>query len=159
MWRNIMLCLLAGAVSCTGAKSDAEKNVAGEATDVNIPVADIRGQWLIENIVENDSSYVRPSEVEQGVTAYIDFRDDYTFGIVTNCNHIGGEYAQNNDSIHFADISTTEMACDNMAIEEMLKKVLPIVNTIDCINDSVARLNTEKGDSYIVLKKRNVALK
>ncbi len=93
------------------------------------------------------------------MTSYIDFREDRTFGIVTNCNHIGGEYSQENDSIHLTNISTTEMACDNMELEEMLKKVLPSVNTIDCINDSITRLNTDKGESYIVLRKSNQPVK
>ncbi len=78
---------------------------------------------------------------------------------MTNCNHIGGLYHQNADSISLTEISTTEMACDNMELEEMLKKVLPMVNTIDCINDSITRLNSDKSDSYIVLKKRDMTVK
>ncbi len=156
MWKCVMICLSMGITSCVGTKSDSGKS---EVDNDNISVVNIQGQWDIENVVENDSSYVRPSEIEQGITAYIDFREDYTFGVVTNCNHVGGQYIQYNDSIRLTDISTTEMACDNMEIEEMLKKVLPIVNSVDCINDSITRLNSEKGDSYIVLKKRNLILK
>ncbi len=51
------------------------------------------------------------------------------------------------------------MACDNMDLEEILKKILPAVNTIDCINDSITRLNSTKADSYIVLKKRQTTVK
>ncbi len=145
-------------VSCSGDKNS-HKSGEDNAYVQNISEVNIRGQWDIENVVENDSSYVRPAEIEQGITAYIDFREDHTFGVMTNCNHIGGLYRQDNDSIQLTEISATEMACYNMEVEEMLKKVLPLVNTIDCINDSITRLNSDKGDSYIVLKKREMYMK
>lgn len=152
-----MICLVLGAASCTGNKSN-DCNVA-DSEKRGVPVENIEGQWLIENVVENDSSYVRPSEIDPEMTSYIDFRDDNTFGIVTNCNHIGGNYTQANDSIHLTELMSTEMACDNMELEDMLKKVLPSVSTIDCINDSITRLNTDKGESYIVLKKSALPVK
>ncbi len=159
MWKYLIICLLVGMISCTGTKQNSDNSPVGNSENIKVTVPAIQGQWDIENVVENDSSYVRPSEIEQGVTAYIDFREDKTFGIMTNCNHLGGQYVKNNDSLRLMDISSTEMACDNMEVEEMLKKVLPLVNTIDCINDSITRLNSAKGDSYIVLKKRPVTLK
>ncbi len=151
MWKYLMMCLVLAAASCSGSKNGKEQ--APEAGDKMASSVDIQGQWMIENVVENDSSYVRPSEIDPQLNSYIDFRDDNTFGIVTNCNHIGGNYTQSNDSIRLTEISTTEMACDNMELEEMLRKVLPSVSTIDCINDSITRLNTDKGESYIVLHK------
>lgn len=151
MWRYLMICLVLGGVSCSGNKSAQEKDADVEKEQV--AAEDIQGQWLIENVVESDSSYVRPLEIEPGLNSYIDFRQDNTFGIVTNCNHIGGEYSQKGDSIQLMNISSTEMACDNMDLEEMLIKVLPVVNSIDCINDSITRLNTDKSESYIVLRK------
>ncbi len=154
MWKYFIICLLVGAISCTGTK-----NSGTESENIKEKPTNIIGQWDIENIVENDSSYVRPSEIEQGIIAYIDFKEDNTFGVMTNCNHFGGQYRQNNDSILLTDVFATEMACDNMEVEEMLKKILPLVNTIDCLNDSITRLNSDKGDSYIVLKKRIMTLK
>ncbi len=159
MWKFLIICFLAAVTSCTGSKNNTDKSGVDDTENMNASVADIQGQWLIENIVENDSSYVRPSEIESGLTAYIDFKKDNTFGIMTNCNHLGGQYTQYNDSISLSDIFSTEMACDNMEIEDMLKNILPMVNTIDCINDSITRLNTNKGDSYIVLKKNGITLK
>ncbi len=157
MWKYLIMCVMIGAASCTGNKSTQDK-VAEAENEIGSSTI-IEGQWMIENVVENDSSYVRPSEIDPGLTSYIDFRGDNTFGIVTNCNHIGGRYTQSNDSIRLTDISSTEMACDNMELEEMLIKVLPSVNTVDCINDSITRLNTSKGDSYIVLQKASQKVK
>lgn len=159
MWKYFLICAMVGVASCSGTKGNSDGAGADEGQSATIAAPDIQGQWLIENVVENDSSYVRPSEIESGVTAYIDFKEDDTFGIMTNCNHLGGQYSQSNDSIHLTNISATEMACDNMEVEDMLKKVLPSVNTVDCINDSITRLNTDKGESYIVLKKVTKPLK
>ncbi len=148
-----------GITSCTGGNNKSDKSEEGNVDDKEISAINIQGQWDIENVVENDSSYVRPSEIEQGITACIDFKEDKTFGIMTNCNHLGGQYVQAYDSIQLKDIFTTEIACDNMELEEMLRKVLPMVNTIDCINDSITRLNSDKSDSYIVLKNRDMTVK
>ncbi len=158
MWKYFIICVLIGITSCAGG-NNADNYKVSQADDKEISAVNIQGQWDIENVVENDSSYVRPSEIEQRTAAYIDFRRDETFGIMTNCNHIGGQYHQSADSINLTDISTTEMACDNMDLEEILKKILPAVNTIDCINDSITRLNSTKADSYIVLKKRQTTVK
>ncbi len=149
MKKYLIMSLAAGLVACSGMKENGNHECCSTG---------IQGQWAIENVVENDSSYVRPSEIAPGVTAYIDFRDDNTFGIMTNCNHIGGQYVQTNDSIKLTDIYATEMACDNMDIEDMLRKVLPMVSTIDCINDSITRLNSETS-SYIVLHKMQQPVK
>lgn len=160
MWKRLIYCMLfVGLVSCGSKKSDSEITEGKEATSTSEVVNSILGQWEIENVVENDSSYVRPSEIDPKTTAYIDFKEDKTFGVMTNCNHIGGEYVQDKDSISLTNISSTEMACDNMELEEKLKKVLPIVNSIDCLNDSITRLNTSKGDSYIVLRRKTISVK
>ncbi len=159
MWKYLMICLFIGITSCSGGNNNSDKSKVGNADDKETSAVNIQGQWDIENVVENDSSYVRLSEIEQGMTAYIDFKEDNTFGIMTNCNHLGGQYVQSNDSIQLNDMFATEMACDHMELEELLKSVLPLVNTIDCINDSITRLNTYKGDSYIVLKKRELNVK
>ncbi len=147
-------------VGCT---TENKGDVAADATDGgNVTAADVvvapdlQGQWSIVNIVENDSTYVRPDEIEPAASAYIDFKADSTFGIVTNCNHISGRFVQTGDSISFTDISFTELACDNMEIEDMMKKILPQVETVDCINDSITRLNCTVGESYIVLKRSSL---
>ena len=47
------------------------------------------------------------------------------------------------------------MACDNMATEDALRKILPDIVTLDVQNDSVMRLNTSVPSEYIVLIKAN----
>ena len=47
----------------------------------------------------------------------------------------------------------TEMACENMAVEDALRKILPGIATVDVQNDSVARLCGRTPSEYIMLIK------
>lgn len=114
--------------------------------------SDLEGQWYLENVVENDSVHVRPTEEVPGVRQYILFEDG-TYSIQTNCNIISGSYNLKGDSITFGETAATEMACDNMEVEDMLKQILPRIVTVDIENDSIARLNTAGNTSYVLLRK------
>lgn len=114
--------------------------------------AAIEGQWLLEHVVVSDTLEVRPADVEPESKLYAHFYNDSTFNFQTGCNTIGGRYVQFDDSISISDMMWTELACDDMRVEELLKDVLPRVNTVDRNNDSIMRLNTP-ASSYIVLKK------
>ncbi|MFA4046786.1 META domain-containing protein [Prevotella sp. PCHR] len=114
--------------------------------------ADIRGQWYIENIVFNDSNYVRPDETIHSVRQYISFEDS-TYFIQTNCNTISGTYTIKGDSIALGDGAMTEMACDDMSVEDALRRILPDISTIDVQNDSVVRLNGSTPAECILLRK------
>ena len=72
---------------------------------------------------------------------------------MTNCNSISGEYVLRGDSISLGDGAMTEIACDNMAVEDALRKILPEIATVDMENDSVVRLNCGSTAGYIVLSK------
>lgn len=141
------------AVMATACSSGNGESHETDVAQYNAVSADIRGQWYLENIVLSDSAYVRPSEEVPGVRQYITFNDDSTFYIQTNCNSISGGYEQNGDSIILGAGIMTEMACDNMATEDALRKILPDIVTLDVQNDSVMRLNTTVPSEYIVLKK------
>lgn len=95
---------------------------------------------------------MRPEEEVPGVAQYVIF-DDSTYFIQTNCNSISGTYVVNGDSITLGDGAMTEMACDNMATEDILRQVLPLIKTIDEENDSIVRLNSLNGPEYIVMRK------
>lgn len=145
--------LLAVSAGCSGSK---ETNVdkAGKET----AGADIRGQWYIENIVFSDSDYVRPDEAVPGASQYMVFEDS-TYFIMTNCNSIAGEYSLKGDSITLGDGAMTEMACDNMATEDALRRILPRISTIDVQNDSVMRLNGATAAECILLRKARTEIK
>ncbi|WP_288317733.1 META domain-containing protein [Xylanibacter caecicola] len=139
------------ATGCSGNKKNSA-DVAGSTTLETVTDADIRGQWYIENIVFNDSDYVRPDETIHSVRQYISFEDS-TYFIQTNCNTISGTYTIKGDSITLGDGAMTEMACDDMSVEDALRRILPDISTIDVQNDSVVRLNGSTPAECILLRK------
>lgn len=114
--------------------------------------ADIRGQWYLENIVLSDSEYVRPAEEVPGSRQYILFEDS-TYSVKTNCNSISGFYTIKGDSVSLGAGMMTRMACENMATEDALCRILPHIVAVDIENDSIARLNSNTASAYIVLRK------
>lgn len=54
---------------------------------------------------------------------------DNTFSLSTDCNMINGEFGITNDTIRFKNMLVTEMACDNMVVEQ---------NMLRLLNDSTA---------------------
>ena len=141
------------------AASDGSQMVADMSTS-EMPASghSIVGCWQIENVVVNDTLYARPIEVDPDVKQYMTFNADSTFVANTNCNVISGGYMASGETIRFSDCSWTEMACDDMSVENLLKQILPAVTTIDFENDSITRLNTDS-TMYVVLRKAPHALK
>lgn len=137
--------------SCSGKKENTTTTDTDTAATVTGP--SIVGKWNIENVVLNDSVYARPAEVTPGVEQYIIFNADSTYAVATNCNSIGGPYVVSGDTITIGDSFRTEMACDNMTVEDLLVQVLPDVKVIDFTNDSTLRLNSATDGRYIVLTK------
>ena len=149
--------LMATATACTGNK-ETKADKVDNAAQTEVAHADIRGQWYIENIVFNDSDYVRPDETSSSMKQYIMFEDS-TYFIVTNCNSISGSYTVKGDSIKLGDGAMTEMACDDMRSEDALRRILPHISTIDVQNDSVMRLNGSAPAECILLRKAKTAIK
>ncbi len=145
------------AAACTGVKKN-KAEVVADAANTAASKTDLRGQWAIENIVFNDSDYVRPDEAVPGTIQYIVF-DDSTYSIMTNCNTISGSYTVNGDSITLHDGLMTEMACDNMETEDALRRILPDIASLDVQNDSVVRLNGKTPAECILLRKIKTPIK
>ena len=144
------------ACNSKNASTQAETTMSDSIVEVTVP--SILGQWDIENVVVSDTLSVRPADVDPAVKQYINFNADSSFVVVTNCNTIGGTYVVNGDSIKLGDGPATEMACENMQVEDLIKQVIPEVNTLDFENDSIVRLNTSSS-KYIVLRKAAIEQK
>lgn len=154
MKKSLFIAAVAAMFVVSACNSNGSKTENGVATaSDSTEVQSVRGVWNIENIVVNDTLSVRPAEIDPEATQSFIFDVDGVVGIKTNCNSLGGSYAVKGDSIRFENMFCTEMACENMAVEDMLKQVLPNVATIDFVNDSTLRLNTTVDASYIVLSK------
>ncbi|MDE6392171.1 MAG: META domain-containing protein [Muribaculaceae bacterium] len=144
--------------SCGGNK---EKHVpADNQQQDTVANVDMRGQWYLESIVFSDSEYVRvrPDIRFSCIHQYIAFEDS-TYFIQTNCNTFSGSYTVIGDSITLADGVMTEKACDNMAVEDALRRILPDIATVYIQNDSIARLDSRNPSEYIVLRKAQIKIK
>ncbi|MDE6301533.1 MAG: META domain-containing protein [Muribaculaceae bacterium] len=145
----LLIALLA--VSCSGNKEQSREeakmdDMAPEAV-VN---ADVFGQWYIKNIFFSDSAYVRPADEVPGSRMYVLFEEDGAYSVMTNCNHGAGLCQLSGNAISFEDAAWTELACDNMKTEEAMRKILPMLRTVEIENDSVMRINSETG-AYLIL--------
>ena len=149
--------LMATATGCTGNK-EAKADKLDNNAKTEMANSDIRGQWYIENIVFNDSDYVRPDETSSSMKQYIVFEDS-TYFIMTNCNSFNGSYTVKGDSIKLGDGAMTEMACDDMRTENAIRRILPRISTIDVQNDSVVRLNGLAPAECILLRKAKTEIK
>lgn len=139
--------------SCGGQNSKPASAPAHvSATDTTSLCPSIEGQWLLEHVVVSDTLEMRPADIDPEANLYAHFYNDSTFNFQTGCNAIGGRYVQTGGDIAMSDMMWTEMACEDMRLEELLRTVLPQVNTVDWTNDSIMRLNTD-GCAYVVLKK------
>lgn len=154
---SVAALLMTTAIGCSGNKA-ADKDKADNEALTEEANTDIRGQWYIENIVFNDSDYVRPDEAVPDASQYIVFEDSSYF-IMTNCNSFNGSYTVKGDSITISDGAMTEMACDNMETEDALRRILPRISTIDVQNDSVVRLNGSLPSECILLRKAKKEIK
>lgn len=159
MRQQIIIAAMAAAVlsSCGGRGATAGSGQSATDSITGGTAQSIAGQWYIENIVESDSVSVRPGE-EAASRPYIIFTDS-TYSVMTNCNAISGIYIINGDSIAFRDGAMTELACDNMAVEEAVCRILPKIATVGFAGDSVVRLNGGNPSEYVLLRKAAVETK
>ena len=144
--------------SCGGNKEN--KEATDNQQQDTVANVDMRGQWYLESIVFSDSEYVRvrPDIRLSSIHQYIVFEDS-TYFIQTDCNTFSGSYTVIGDSITLADGVMTEKACDNMAVEDALRRILPNIATVYIQNDSTARLDSRNPSEYIVLRKAQIKIK
>ncbi len=112
----------------------------------------LQGEWDLESIVLNDSVFVRPAEEAAGTRQFVEFKDN-TYHIATNCNSVSGTYTLKGDSLTLGDGAMTELACDNMVSEDLLRLILPQIRALRADGDSTLRLTTDNPETYILLKK------
>lgn len=87
------------------------------------------------------------------IRQYVIFDENGTIDVKTNCNGMSGYYALKGDSLDINGLSWTELSCDDMTVEEMLRQLLPKVCVCKIENDSILLLNTAISGERIVLRK------
>lgn len=112
-------------------------------------VVSLNGTYNVYSINFNDSISVEPARATPGEPSSMTFSDGH-YTVQTNCNTIQGEFTQKGDSIHFSDGLKTMMACPDTKAEDLMVQVLPKINKVVMLNDTVTRLDSD-GSAYIVL--------
>lgn len=80
----------------------------------------VQGAWTLNSYRVDCESTEFPSRTDYTLSFN---RPDNSFGMTTDCNMIGGSFAVSNDTIRFSNIAVTEMACDNMTVEENMLRL------------------------------------
>ena len=125
-------------------KADTDADAAArETAETTAAYADLTGTWQIEEIKAMDGTAIKPAEIDSITSSRMQFRPDSTFGVVTNCNSMGGMYIITGDSVRFDNMYSTRMACPDMSIEETLGSVLPQVKTVAFEHADKATLRTD----------------
>ena len=71
----------------------------------------------------------------------------------TGCNLVSGKYIVKDDNLTFPEITSTEMACDDMLVEESVKHILPVIKTFGIKNDTILFLKDSNGHTLMELTK------
>lgn len=138
------------ATMALAACTNTSDNKAGQAVDETPAwghlTAELTGTWAIDSIVVNDSLTIRPV-VAEGVEVPGFMLTDSTYSVNTGCNSINGAVAMKADSIAFEAGLITEMACDDMQVEDAVRAILPTIATYSSPSDSVMILKPSATES------------
>lgn len=153
----VILVTVAFASCCGQSKTGPDTAPVAEMNDT-VARASIRGCWRLRQIVTNKHKIVRDEESPDS-NLYVNFNTDGTFSLSTDCNTICGNYTTVEDSISLKMVQPTVVdCCDHAEIENMLRRTLPTIETMETVNDSIVRLCTNE-TNYLELKKLEVRVK
>ncbi len=108
-----------GACTATNKSADGDENI-------NTVTASLQDEWRLDSYRVDCES----TQFDATSNYELTFNEpDNTFSLSTDCNMINGEFGITNDTIRFKNILVTEMACDNMIVEQ---------NMLRLLNDSTA---------------------
>lgn len=133
--------------SCAGGRGAVSSNGTSAGAKQTPAYSDVSGRWIITDIALSDKEHISPS-TEQTITF-----EGGRYMIRTNCNSISGEYTVKGDSISLSDGAMTMMACEDMAVEDALRRLLPEVATVYVAGDSAIRLDSRRHNEYISLRR------
>ena len=88
--------------------------------------------WSLSTIITGDTA----SSVPVGISAWLTFAADGTFAMNDGCNSGGGTYVLDGDTIRFADIVTTKMACARPA-DQVAQAFLTVIGSQGAITFAI----------------------
>ncbi len=133
--------------SCGGNKSN-DASAQSDNEGLQLDSLELHGEWKL-------TSY-RVDSVCAEFGDSVDYRliiDETAdnFSIFTGCNYISGSFSGTNDTIRLHNVLVTEMACDDMTVEQnMLKLVNDQESYAIRVNDTINYLAPSVGEATFV---------
>lgn len=119
-----------------------DKTTDTDSADANIMLGNIglQGEWLLQSYRVDCVS----TEFEDSLKYKLNFNEpDNTFSLSTDCNMINGEFGITNDSVRFKNMLVTEMACDDMDVEQSMLRLLNDTTAYALYNDSILTITAQ----------------
>lgn len=111
---------------------------------------ELYGKWkIVEYKCIASSSPIGLSKVTDDDNYSLEFDNRGNVIWNTDCNLITGKYVIDGNRLAFDEITSTELACDNMLLEGSVKYILPDITTFEIKNDSVLFLKDT--DNHILM--------
>lgn len=133
----VLLVVAIGVASCNTHKKD-----------------DLYGVWrIVRYQCIANSSPIGLSRVANGSDYSLEFDNQGMVICNTGCNLVSGQYIVEGDKLTFPEITSTEMACEDMIVEESLKRSLPCIRSYEVRTDSLLLLKDMDGHVLIELQK------
>lgn len=102
--------------ACTAANKSAET-----AENTVLDTTALQGEWRLDSYRVDSVS----TNFDAGSTYKLSFNEpDSIFSLSTDCNMINGGFVIANDTLRFENMLVTEMACDNMVVEQDMLRLL-----------------------------------
>lgn len=117
---------------------------------------ELSGKWrIVEYKCIATSAPIGLSQVPNYSDYSLEF--DNTGNVICNtgCNLVSGQYIAKDNKLTFPEITSTEMACEDMLVEESVKHILPIIKAFEIKNDTILFLKDENGHILMELTKTN----
>jgi len=108
-----------------------------------ITTGNIYGRWQLEKYHPAEFSSILLVTVKSDKHYRLQLLDTGTFSCATDCNSISGNFVADDSLLIFQDLAWTELACDEMTIENELKVLLPTVKKYTATSDSLFFHNNE----------------
>ncbi|MCM1223764.1 MAG: META domain-containing protein, partial [Lachnospiraceae bacterium] len=101
------------------------------------------------------SSPIGLSKITDGGNYSLEFDNRGNVICNTDCNLVTGKYVIDGNRLAFDEITSTELACDNMLVEGSVKYILPNIKIFEIKNDSVLFLKDANNHIMMELLRTN----
>ncbi len=134
--------------ACSANRNDTGHSDAADSADsIQLDTAEIQGKWQLQSYSIDDHTTSFDASPRYALSFN---KTDNTFGLTTDCNLIGGLFVITNDTIRFTNTSVTEMACDDMTVEENMLRLLNDATTYAVYSPDTLRLYASDGNAIFI---------